>query len=62
MLQRCWRCGWGAAIVAVQDAVQVSRDYKAEIENNWVRVLRVKRGPHGKTPMYQHPVSRWRRS
>jgi len=50
-----------AAIVAAQDPAQVSPDYKAEIENNWVRVLRVKRGPHGKTPMHQHPVGRWRR-
>jgi beta-alanine degradation protein BauB len=46
-----------AAIVAAQDPVQVSQDYKVEIENNWVRVLRVKRGPHGKTPMHQHPAS-----
>ena len=46
-----------AAMLAAQDPVQVSPDYKAEIENNWVRVLRVKRGPHAKAPMHQHPAS-----
>ena len=58
MLQRLFAVGVGcAAIAAAQYPVQVSPDYKAEIENNWVRVLRVKRGPHGKTPMHQHPAS-----
>jgi beta-alanine degradation protein BauB len=58
MLERLFAIGLGcAAIVAAQDPMQVSPDYKAEIENNWVRVLRVKRGPHGKTPMHQHPAS-----
>ncbi len=58
MLQRLLAMWVGcAAIVAAQDPVQISPDYKAEIENNWVRVLRVKRGPHGKTPMHQHPAS-----
>jgi len=28
-----------------------------EIENEWVRVLRVKQGPHEKTPEHQHPAS-----
>jgi beta-alanine degradation protein BauB len=28
-----------------------------EIENAWVRVLRVKQGPHEKTPEHQHPAS-----
>ena len=58
MLQRLFAIGLGcAAIAAAQEPVQVSPDYKAEIENNWVRVLRVKRGPHRKTPMHQHPAS-----
>jgi quercetin dioxygenase-like cupin family protein len=58
MLQRLFTIGLGcAACVAAQDPLQVSSDYKAEIENNWVRVLRVKRGPHGRTPMRQHPAS-----
>jgi beta-alanine degradation protein BauB len=58
MLQRLLAMWVGcAAIVAAQDPVQVSRDYKAEIENNWVRVLRVKCAPHGKMPMHQHPAS-----
>jgi beta-alanine degradation protein BauB len=58
MHRRLFAIGLGcAACVAAQDPVQVSPDYKAEIENNWVRVLRVKRSPHGKTPMHQHPAS-----
>jgi quercetin dioxygenase-like cupin family protein len=44
-------------MAAAQDPVQVSPDYKAEVENDWVRVLRVKRGPHDKAPMHQHPAS-----
>ena len=28
-----------------------------EIENSWVRVLRVKRAAHAKAPMHQHPAS-----
>lgn len=44
-------------MVAAQDPVQVSPDYRAEIENNWVRVLRVKRGPRAKAPMHEHPAS-----
>jgi len=28
-----------------------------EIDNPWVRVLRVKAGPHGKIPMHEHPAS-----
>jgi beta-alanine degradation protein BauB len=58
MSQRLLAVGIGfLAIVAAQDPVQVSPVYKTEIENNWVRVLRVKRGPHEKAPMHQHPAS-----
>jgi quercetin dioxygenase-like cupin family protein len=58
MLQRLLMMGIGlAALAAAQDPVLVSPDYKAEIENNWVRVLRVNRGPHAKAPMHQHPAS-----
>jgi beta-alanine degradation protein BauB len=58
MLQRLLMIAIGiAALAAAQDPVQVSPDYKAVIENNWVRVLRVKRGPHAKAPMHQHPAS-----
>ena len=50
--------GLAPAPVAAQDPVKVSpKDYKLEIENDWVRVLRVKRGPHEKTPMHEHPAS-----
>jgi quercetin dioxygenase-like cupin family protein len=58
MLQRLLAIGIGcAALLAAQDPVQVSSDYKIEIENQWVRVLRVKRDPHGKAPVHQHPAS-----
>jgi quercetin dioxygenase-like cupin family protein len=46
-----------AAVVAAQDPMQVSPEYNVEIENDWVRVLRMKRGPHGNAPMHQHPPS-----
>lgn len=47
-----------SAVAAGQDAVQVSpAQYKLEIENQWVRVLRVTRGPHQKSEMHQHPAS-----
>jgi quercetin dioxygenase-like cupin family protein len=46
-----------AALAAAQDPVQVSPDYKAEIENSWVRVLRLKRSGHAKAAMHQHPAS-----
>ena len=42
---------------AAQDPVQVSPDYKVEIDNQFVRVLRVKRSPHAKASMHQHPAS-----
>ena len=58
MVQRLLMIGIGlAALAAAQDPVQASPDYKAEIENNWVRVLRVKRGPHANAPMHAHPAS-----
>jgi quercetin dioxygenase-like cupin family protein len=58
MIQWLLAIGLGcAAYAAAQDPVPVSSDYKAEIENNWVRVLRVKRRPHAKAPMHQHPAS-----
>src|SRR5260370_27847721 len=58
MLQRVLAICLGfGAMAAAQDPVQVSPDYKAEVENDWVRVLRVKRGPHDKAPMHQHPAS-----
>src|SRR5215510_13057105 len=30
---------------------------KVEIENQWVRVLRVVQAPHDKSPMHEHPAS-----
>jgi quercetin dioxygenase-like cupin family protein len=45
------------SIALAQDAVQVSPHYKAEIDNTWVRVLRVKEGPHEKSPMHAHPAT-----
>jgi quercetin dioxygenase-like cupin family protein len=58
MVRRLLMISIGVAAVSVaQDPLQVSSDYKLEIENTWVRVLRVNRGPHGKTPLHQHPAS-----
>src|SRR5690349_22809667 len=30
---------------------------QVEIDNPWVRVVRVKAGPHEKIPMHEHPAS-----
>jgi quercetin dioxygenase-like cupin family protein len=58
MVRRLLIISIGVATLSVaQDPLQVSSDYKLEIENTWVRVLRVNRGPHGKTPIHQHPAS-----
>jgi beta-alanine degradation protein BauB len=47
-----------AATVAAQDPTAVSpKDYRVEVDNSWVRVLRVKQDPHEKTPMHEHPAS-----
>ena len=47
-----------AGTLMAQDPVIVSpHDFHVEIENNRVRVLRVKEGAHEKAPMHQHPPS-----
>ena len=47
-----------AAAACAQDVVTISpSDYKIEIENQWVRVLRVKHPAHAKIAMHQHPAS-----
>jgi quercetin dioxygenase-like cupin family protein len=46
-----------AATVAAQDPVKLSPDYKIEVDNAWVRVLRVKHPPHAKIPMHEHPAT-----
>jgi beta-alanine degradation protein BauB len=43
--------------VFAQDPIQISPDYKVEIENSSVRVLRVKHPPHAKIGMHEHPAS-----
>jgi len=40
-----------AATASAQDPAQI------EIDNTWVRVLRVKQGPHATAPLRQHPPS-----
>lgn len=45
----CFAIGLVAASVLAQTTV--------EIDNSWVRVLRVKQGPHEKTPEQQHPAA-----
>ena len=45
-----------ASVVMAQDPVKVdSKHYTVEFENDQVRVLRVKYGPHEKSVMHQHP-------
>jgi quercetin dioxygenase-like cupin family protein len=47
-----------AAGAAAQDpAVARPGNYQVEIDNPWVRVLRVKQAPGEKSPLHQHPAS-----
>jgi quercetin dioxygenase-like cupin family protein len=41
---------------AAQDPASPN-DYKVEIDNTWVRVLRVRQGPHATAPLNQHAPS-----
>ena len=42
--------------VSAQDPVKVdSKHYRVEFENDQVRVLRIKYGPHEKSVMHEHP-------
>jgi len=45
----------GACFLSAQDPVKVSPDFKIEIENQWVRVLRSTFAPHAAHAMHQHP-------
>ncbi len=46
-----------ASAVRAQDSVKVApKQCKVEFENEQVRVLRWKVGPHEKTPMHEHPA------
>ena len=50
--------GLSATTATAQDPVLVRpNEYKVEIENSRVRVLRVKRGPHGKVSLHEHPAA-----
>ena len=41
-----------------QDVIHVNpADYRVEIDNAWVRVLRVKHAPHAKVAMHEHPAN-----
>lgn len=44
-------------LTAVIAAASALAQGTVEIENAWVRVLRVKQGPHEKAPEHQHPAS-----
>ena len=47
-----------AAPAAAQDPTKVdAKHYKVEFENDQVRVLRIKYGPHEKSVMHEHPAS-----
>ena len=48
-----------AATAAAQDPVTVNpKNFAVEIDNTWVRVLRLKQGPHEKTSLHEHPTDR----
>jgi quercetin dioxygenase-like cupin family protein len=44
----------GSLVVTAQDPVKVSPDFKVEIENQWVRVLRSHFAPHASHGMHEH--------
>jgi hypothetical protein len=46
-----------AASLPAQQPEKVSPHYKVEIDNAWVRVLRVKEPPHAKIPLHEHPAA-----
>ena len=48
---------WRALCAAVAVATSAGAQQKVEIENPWLRVVRVKAGPHEKIPMHEHPAS-----
>ena len=49
---------FAAQTVCAQEAVEVDpKHYKAEFENDQVRVLRITYGPHEKSVMHDHPDS-----
>ena len=56
-MSRFWFAMLAPAILLAQDPVRVSPDYKVEIDNAWVRVLRVKHAPHAKIGLHEHPAS-----
>jgi quercetin dioxygenase-like cupin family protein len=48
-----------AALTSALDPVKVDpKHYKVELENDQVRVLRVKIGPHQSTPLHEHSLNR----
>ena len=59
MNHRLWAVLIGlASAAAAQDPVAVSpQQYKLEIENSWVRVLRMTQGPRQKTPTHSLPAA-----
>ena len=47
-----------AGPVLAQDPVKVDpKHWKVEVDNDQVRVLRYKAGPHEKSPMHEHPAA-----
>src|ERR1700693_5967534 len=50
--------GLAASSASAQDLLQVTgpKEYKIEVENDLVRVLRVKRPPHSVVPMHEHKL------
>jgi hypothetical protein len=58
MLKLFWIfSGCLAATALAQDPVALSPDYKVEIDNQWVRVLRVRHPGRVKIGMHEHPAA-----
>jgi hypothetical protein len=48
---------WLAFLILFAGTAAAQDPYKLEIDNQWVRVLRMKQAPHEKTPLLQHPAT-----
>ena len=46
-----------AVLIVLASTIVVAQNSVPEIENNWVRVFRVKRATHEKASVHQHPAS-----
>jgi len=57
MLMTIRRLGFSICLCVFLVKAGNAASEKVEIENQWVRVLRVTQAPHEKSPMHEHPAS-----